>query len=363
MIREVDFLIVGGGPAGLCAALQSTEMGVSTVILDDGIKLGGQLAKQTHKFFGSQLEKAGTRGFVIGEQIITELSTRKNLEIFSNTTASGFFADGVVTAVRGEREWLKFRPKAILVATGAGERMLAFPGNDLPGVYGAGAVQTLMNLYGVVPGKRVLMIGAGNIGLIVSYQLMQAGVSVAAVVEGMAGVGGYWVHAAKINRLGVPILTRHTILEAHGTECVEGATICAIDEKWNPVEGSEHFVPCDIICLAVGLAPTLELLFQAKVKMQYVHELGGEVPLRDLQMRTSVPNLFIAGDVAGIEEASAAMIEGSIAGLCAAKTVGAQASDFEHRLAHFHHELSVLREGPIPAKIRTGLEKVTVNWA
>ncbi len=362
MIREVEFLIIGGGPAGLSAALAATEYGIQTVVVDDGINLGGQLTKQTHKFFGSKMERAGTRGFVIGQQLVGELSGRENFEALTNTTAAGYYPDGVVTAVRGEDELFKFKPKKILIATGATERMITFPGNDLPGVYGAGAVQTFMNEFGVVPGRRVLMVGAGNIGLIVSYQLLQAGVPVAAIVEITDHIGGYWVHASKVRRLGVPILTGYTIVEAKGKESVEGAVIARVDEKFNVIPGTEIEVDVDTICLAVGLTPTAELLFQSGVKMKYVPELGGDVPLRDRFMRTSHPDIYVAGDVAGIEEASSAMLEGQIAGLAAAKALGAQIPDFDEKIAALERELQILRAGPLPERVRRGLEKVRVEW-
>jgi len=361
MIREVPFLVIGGGPAGLSAALAATESGIETIVLDDGLNLGGQLRKQTHKFFGSQMENAGTRGFVIGQQMVDELENRPNFEAYMNTTATGYFPDGVVTAVEGEDTFLKFKPQAILVATGASEKMITFPGNDLPGVYGAGAVQTLMNEFGVSPAQKVLMVGAGNIGLIVSYQLMQADVRVVAIIEAMDHIGGYWVHASKIRRLGVPILTRYTIVEVCGKEFVESAVIAKVDDNWQVVEGSEIDVDVDAVCLAVGLSPTTEILFQAGVKMKYVPELGGDVPLRNSFMRTSIPNIYIAGDVGGIEEASSAMLEGKIAGYSAAKSLGADILDFDKRIEKVRNELNILRAGPLPEKVRTGLKKVVIE--
>ena len=141
----------------------------------------------------------------------------------------------------GEERYFKAKPKKVVVATGALEKLIPFLGNDLPGVYGAGAVQTLMNVYGVKPAKRVLMVGAGNIGLIVSYQLLQAGVDVVAIVEFAPKVGGYWVHAAKVRRLGVPIYLRHTVKRAIGESAVEGAVIQAVDERGAFV-GDERFM-------------------------------------------------------------------------------------------------------------------------
>lgn len=361
-METTPFLIIGGGPAGLSAASITTQLGINTVLIDDGLALGGQLTKQTHKFFGSKIERAGTRGFMIGQQMVEKLENRDCFSSYVNATAAGFYEDGVITVVRGEDEWLKLKPNCILVATGASERMIAFPGNDLPGVYGAGAVQTLMNLYGVLPGKRVIMVGAGNIGLIVSYQLMQAGVSVVAVVEAMEKIGGYWVHASKIVRLGIPILTRHTVLRAIGEQKVEGAVIAEVDENWKHVKGTETEVPVDTICLAVGLSPTLELLFQAGVEMKYIPELGGEVPLRDEYMRTSIPGIYVAGDAAGIEEASSAMMEGQIAGFAVAKSLGVDIPDFDERINNIRTELGALRAGPLPEKVREGLKKVYKVW-
>jgi sarcosine oxidase, subunit alpha len=142
----------------------------------------------------------------------------------------------------------------MIIATGASEKFLGFPNNDLPGIYGAGAVQTLMNVYGVKPGNNVLMVGAGNIGLIVSYQLMQAGVNVEGIVEAAPRIGGYLVHASKIRRMGVPIYTSHTVKEAHGTDTLTGATIIQLDETWQPIPGTEKewilmFCASPLVCL------------------------------------------------------------------------------------------------------------------
>ena len=307
-IKTTDLLVVGGGAAWLSAAAEAASYGAKVTVLESDLHLGGQLVKQTHKFFGSKDEHAGTRGYKIADIILNEIQEcGDKVETYTNTAAVGYYKnDGIVTVMRGEEEYFKIKPRKMIMATGAQERIIPFPNNDIPGVYGAGAVQTLMNVYGVVPGRRVLMIGAGNIGLIVSYQLMQAGVEIAAVLEAMPKIGGYWVHAAKIRRLGVPILLRHTIKAALGTEIVDGAVIQDIDT------GELSHVECDVICLAVGLTPTNEMLWQAGCEMRFIPQLCGHVPLRDPKLRTSHPDIWIAGDAAGIEEASAAMVEGRI---------------------------------------------------
>ena len=204
----------------------------------------------------------------------------------------------------------------------------------------------------------MLMIGAGNIGLIVSYQLLQAGVPVVAVLEAMPHVGGYDVHARKIQRAGISILTSHTIKAAYGTQVVEGAAVWALDCEFHPIPNSLRHFEVDTICLAVGLTPLTELLWQAGCRMGYVPELGGYTPLRDENYETTRPGVFVAGDLAGIEEASSAMIEGSIAGLSAAKSLGYTTDDSEEKLNRAKIELNALRQGPTGAKVRQGISKL-----
>ena len=361
MIRTSDVLIIGGGPAGLSAARESVEAGCKTILIDDALALGGQLVKQTHKFFGSEMEYAGVRGIWIPERLLEKISGDPNFEYLSRTTASGLYEDGVVTALVEDKKVVKFKPKKLIVATGALEKTIPFPGNDLPGVYGAGAVQTLMNVHGVMPGQRGLMVGAGNIGLIVSYQLRQAGIDVAAIIEGMEHVGGYWVHASKVARLGIPIVTRTTILEALGDDHVTGAVIASIDDKWQPIPDTEKEIFCDFICLAVGLSPLVELFNLAGCEMKYVPELGGDVPVRDRSMRTTNRDVYVAGDAGGIEEASSAMIEGALAGLSAAHSLGKSIPDFDERRSRLLAELQSLRNGPLGEHIRRGLSACTIE--
>jgi sarcosine oxidase subunit alpha len=272
----------------------------------------------------------------------------------------GYDDDGLVLAERDD-EIIKIKARRVIIATGAAEDFLAFPGNDLPGIYGAGAVQTLMNVAGVKPAERVLMVGAGNIGLIVSYQLKQAGVEVAAVIEGLPTIGGYLVHASKIQRAGIPVLTRRTILEAYGEGQVEGAVIAQIDENWQPIPGTEERIACDTICLAVGLSPLTELAWQAGCQMTYIRELSGHVPIVDDYLETTRPGIYCTGDVSGIEEASSAMVEGRLAGVSAAASLGYGKSQAEGLQKAAMSELDELRAGPMGAHIRAGMEKVAAK--
>jgi len=311
MKKEYDVIIIGGGPAGLSGAIITSEFGASTLVVDENHEIGGQLIKQTHKFFGAEEHYCGIRGINI-RKILYERAKELGAEIKLQTSCIGLY-EGNIAALYSDEKVYKVKYKYAIVAPGARENMIIFENNDLPGIYGAGAVQTLVNVYGVKPGEKVLMIGSGNIGLIVSYQLMQAGIKVVAIIEALPTIGGYWVHAAKVRRLGIPILVEHTIKEAIGETHVEGAIIWQI-KNWQGVPGTEKKIDCDVICLAAGLSPASELLEQAGCEMVYIPELGGRVAWHDENLRTSVKSIYVAGDVSGIEEAVTAMLEGKLAG-------------------------------------------------
>ncbi|HQD43934.1 MAG TPA: FAD-dependent oxidoreductase [Defluviitoga tunisiensis] len=362
-IEKVELIIVGGGPAGLSAALAAANYGVNVILVEEREFLGGQLVKQTHRFFGSEKEYAGTRGLKISNLLVEEIKENEHIKVLTSSRVLGIYKDKIVTILTNNK-MMKYFPKALILATGASEKFLAFENNDLPGVFGAGAVQTLMNLYGVSPAKKILMVGSGNIGLIVSYQLLQAGVEVTCVIEAAPKIGGYSVHASKLRRMGVPILTSHTIKKAVGKDKVEGAIICQLDSSWREIIDTDQFIKCDAICLSVGLTPLTDLLRQTNIKTVYISELGGYIPIRDENMETNIKNLFVAGDVSGIEEATSAIIEGQIAGLNVAKRINKNVKyqlEIEKQIMEAKEELELLRAGPVGEKVRKGLKKIGLN--
>jgi sarcosine oxidase subunit alpha len=297
----VKVLIVGGGPAGISAAIELGRAGIDVLVLDDKPVLGGKLSLQTHTFFGSIADcYAGTRGIDIGTRLADQLAALPTVRVWLDTPAVGVFADQVVGAVHDGR-FVRLRPEVLLVAAGAREKVLTFPGCDLPGCYGAGAFQTLVNRDLVRPTRRLFIVGGGNVGLIGAYHALQAGIEVVGLVEALPRCGGYRVHEDKIRRLGVPVWTSHTVLRAEGGDGVERVVVARCDERFRPVAGSERAFAVDTLLVAVGLSSVNEILAKA----------------RQFGMKA-----LAAGDADEIAEASAAIFSGRIAGRSIARTLG-----------------------------------------
>lgn len=360
MMKEVEMAIVGAGPAGLSAAIEAAKAGVHVVLIDENKRPGGQLFKQTHKFFGTMEHYAGIRGIEIGERLLKETEDL-GVGVLLNTTVWGIFNKDVLAFIQDEKGG-QLKAKKILLATGANEDPLPFPGWTLPGVMGAGAVQTLINIQRVLPGRRALMIGAGNVGLIVAYHLMQAGAEVIKVVEGKPAIGGWGVHASKLTRFGVPVETSKTIKRAEGNEKVERAVLVKIDKDWNEIPGTEEELNVDLICLAVGLGPMDDLAWIAGCKFEYLEELGGYIPKHDQYMETSIEGIYTAGDSAGIEEASVAIEEGRLAGVAIAHSLG-HIEDREalKRKKEILKRLHELRKGPFGEASKKAKERLLLR--
>jgi len=327
-IQETEVLIIGGGPAGLSAAVELGKLGIDSLLVDDKDRLGGKLVLQTHKFFGSVADSyAGTRGYEIARLLEDELQTYPSVQVWLEATAVGVFSDRIIGIVQGNRYRL-IKAAKMLVATGAREKMLSFPGNTLPGVYGAGAFQTLVNRDLVKCSERVLIVGGGNVGLVAGYHAIQAGIEVAALIEALPEVGGYKVHADKLQRLGVPIYTGHTVVSANGEDRVRSVTIAQLDSNWQVVPGTDRTFAVDTVLIAVGLSKVDEFYLKAK-------QWGMDV--------------YAAGDAQEIAEASAAMFTGKIEGLKIARALGRHDGDIP---AAWDEKARVLKSKPGPVVCR-----------
>lgn len=344
-MRKTQIAIVGAGPAGLSCAVEAAQAGAQVTVIDENIKPGGQLFKQIHKFFGSREHQAGTRGFKIGNALLEE--TRKlGVEVILDAAVYGIFEDNLLAYIKDGKD-RTLKAEKIVLATGASENALAFPGNTLPGVMGAGAAQTMINVNRVLPGQKIVMVGSGNVGLIVSYQLLQAGAQVVALIEAAPKIGGYGVHAAKIRRAGVPIYTSTTIKEVLGEDQVEGVKTVELDDNWKPIEGTEKTFEADTVCLAVGLTPLTELAWMAGCNFTFIPSLGGLIPMHDENMETTLPGVYVAGDISGVEEASTAMEEGRLAGVACAESLGLYDAKTAGELKNqIWDRLNALRTGP-----------------
>jgi sarcosine oxidase subunit alpha len=302
-VFRTQVLVIGGGPAGICASIELGKLGIQVILADDKPALGGKLTLQTHSFFGSKSDcYAGTRGIHIAQLLCEELRSHPSVEVWLETTAVGVFSDKKVGLLRSGK-YVLASPDVVLVACGAREKTLPFPGCDLPGVYGAGAFQTLANRDLVRPSERLFVVGGGNVGLIGSYHAIQAGIKVVGLCEALPECTGYKVHKDKITRLGVPIFTSHTVVRVEGKEHAEKVTIAECDKKFKPVPGTEKSFAVDTVLIAIGLSPIDELYRHAK-------EFGMDV--------------HAAGDSEEIAEASAAIFSGKVTGRKIARSLGVE---------------------------------------
>ena len=300
--ESCDVLVVGGGPSGLNATIELAQLGFSVILVDDKARLGGKLLLQTHKFFGSEEDCfAGTRGVDIAHILEEKVRSFKNVKIYTETSVIGVFKDKKAGLFVKNKNYVTVDFKGLILSSGAREKSVLFKGNDLPGVYGAGAFQTLVNRDLVKAAKKILIIGSGNVGLIGAYHALQAGIEVAAIVEIAPKINGYKVHADKIRRMGVPIYLSTTVIAAEGNGKVERVTVAQVDEKWNPILETARTYEVDTLLVAVGLSSADELFTLAD---QYKF------------------NVMKTGDCDEIAEASSAMFGGKITGRKMAAALG-----------------------------------------
>ncbi len=313
--RRVDLLVVGGGPAGMAAAIEAARRGLSVLLADEQTAPGGQLRKQIHKFFGSRRHYAGIRGFRIAESLEAECDAA-NVEMLFPATV--FSLDGRTAGLVHRGRTLIVEAADIVIATGAREKPVCFPGWTKPGIMTVGALQTLMNVHRVLPGRKCVVIGSGNAGLVAAHQLLLAGASVEAVVEAGAAIGGYAVHANKILREGVPIHLGCTIAEATGGGPLEKVRISRSG-------GGDFFVETECVAIAAGFRPNDDLRRFAR----------GEA---------DEPRIGVVGDADRVEEASIALEQGRLAGMRSALRSGRlDQAEFDREQEAAERALAALR--------------------
>ncbi|MEA1886164.1 MAG: FAD-dependent oxidoreductase [Bacteroidota bacterium] len=280
-VYKADVVIIGAGPAGLAARDILNQHNVNNIVIDNNDQIGGQFLMQTHQFFFFEKEKkfGGMRGF----DIASDLAGKNPEGIFLNSTVWDIL-EGKRLAVKNikSEEIYYVDSEYLIVATGAVPFMPPFENDDVPGVYTAAVVQKMMNLEFTLLGKNVLTVGAGNIGYLTSYQLVQAGARVKAIIEAMPGEGGFPVQANRVRRLGIPILTSKILVKAIPNDNYDGITgaVIADAENFEPVPGTEKLIDgIDVINICTGLISDDELLIKGR-KVFGRHCLGAGDAIR-----------------------------------------------------------------------------------
>ncbi len=337
-VKDPELIVVGAGPGGIAAAVEAARAGATVTILDENPKPGGRIYGQFNdgfkllnpKFLGPDYEK--------GKTLLAELDAfGEKIEYRQDAVVFGLFENRIL-AFHQEGQGHRLAYKKLIVASGAYDRPVPFPGWTLPGVLTAGGAQTLVKMQRVLPGKNILFAGTGPLQLVVANQVLDGGGKVEAILE--VGEINNWLKLLKgfsrnwglltdglhymrgIRKAGVPVMRRHIILEARGDCQVEEAVVAEVDKDWRAIEKTRRTLKVDTICIGYGLVPSAELTRLAGCEHKYEPYLGGWVPVRNQDMQTSVAGVFAVGDGAGVAGSSMAMVEGRIAGIAITHSLG-----------------------------------------
>ena len=300
-MKEYELVIIGGGPAGLAAAVAARKAGIQDVlILERDNELGGILNQCIHNGFGLHTFKEELTGPEYAGRFIEQV---KELEIpyKMNTMVMDLAADKTVTAMNREDGLFQLHPKAVILAMGCRERprgALGIPGYRPAGIYTAGTAQRLVNMEGFMPGRKVVILGSGDIGLIMARRMTLEGAEVKVVAELMPYSGGLKRNIVQcLDDFGIPLKLSHTVVDIKGKKRVEGITLAKV-ENGKPIPGTEEFYECDTLLLSCGLIPENELSRSADVALSPL--TNGPLVGEDLQ--TNIPGIFAAGNVLHVHD-------------------------------------------------------------
>ena len=326
--RNVDVAVVGGGPAGISAAIEAARLGARVSLIDDQPSLGGHLRADVCTY-PEVPQYADMRGYEIAGKLAAEAEGSPNLEVISGATAFGLYEGNLLGVVQGSRT-IKLRSKRTIIASGCYEVPLVFQGNDLPGVTLSTGVRRLMHLYGVRPGTRAIIVTSNDHGYQLASELLQADISVAAIVDSRDRLAGVAKIGEELRSQGVTILDSHTIAEAKGASRVREATVI------NLKDGLARSFICDLVCIATGFDPAAALLQQGGCRLAYDELLGETVP------QEMVPTVYAAGDVTGVHDLQASLLQGKIAGIAAASDLldSGEVTDAAARLESYRADLA-----------------------
>jgi NADPH-dependent 2,4-dienoyl-CoA reductase/sulfur reductase-like enzyme len=326
-MMKVDVAVIGSGPAGLTAAIHAHKNGARKVLLlEREEELGGILKQCIHNGFGLEQFRQDYTGPEYAERLIKELE-KTGVRCFLNTLVTDLSSDRVITALSPGHGALEIEAKSIVLAMGCRERTrssIGIPGTRPAGIFTAGVAQRFVNIDGYLPGKKVVVLGSGDIGLIMARRLTLEGARVMGVYEVMSYPGGLKRNIVQcLNDFDIPLHLSHTVIEIKGKERVEGVVISKVDGNLHPVEGSEKFVECDTLLLSVGLIPENELSKKADIEFN----VGTGGPITTEIMETSVPGIFTCGNVSTVFDLVDYVAQtGAAAGTFAARYASGQVS-------------------------------------
>jgi len=300
-MMEKDLVVIGGGPAGLAAALSAKTTGVKDILLiERGKRLGGILNQCIHDGFGIELFGEALTGPEYAHKYIEEFNS-EGIEVLLEATVTDLSADRKLTVI-SPKGLIEIQAKAVILATGCRERtreMIRIPGERPAGVYTAGCAQNMINLLGYMPGKKVVILGSGDIGLIMARRLTLEGAKVLAVVEIMPYSSGLRRNVVQcLNDYDIPLHLNHTVVTIKGRKRLESVTIARVDERMQPIKGTEKEFECDTLLLSVGLIPENELAEKAGIEL----DLTTKGPKVNELNETSVPGIYSAGNALQVHD-------------------------------------------------------------
>lgn len=301
-MKVYDIVIVGGGPAGMAAAVAAKKQGIDRIlILERDHELGGILNQCIHNGFGLHTFQEELTGPEYADRFIGQVKSY-NIEYKLNTMVMDVSRDKKVTAMNREEGMFEIQAKAIIFAMGCRERSrgaLNIPGYRPAGIYSAGTAQRLVNMEGFLPGREVVILGSGDIGLIMARRMTLEGAKVKVVAELMPYSGGLKRNIVQcLDDYGIPLKLSHTVVDIKGKERVEGVTLAEVDENRRPIKGTEEFYSCDTLLLSVGLIPENEISGSMGVELNPITS-GPKVNER---LETSIEGVFACGNVLHVHD-------------------------------------------------------------
>ena len=301
-MRKYDIVIIGGGPAGLAAAVAARDNGIESIlILERDKELGGILNQCIHNGFGLHTFKEELTGPEYAARFEEQVYERK-IEYKLNTMVMDISHDKVVTAMNREEGLFEIQARAVILAMGCRERSrgaLNIPGYRPAGIFSAGTAQRLVNMEGFMPGREVVILGSGDIGLIMARRMTLEGAKVKVVAELMPYSGGLKRNIVQcLDDYGIPLKLSHTVVDIRGKQRLEGITLAAVDERGKPIPGTEEDYTCDTLLLSVGLIPENELSNGMGVEMNRV--TSG--PVVNESLETNIEGVFACGNVLHVHD-------------------------------------------------------------